>query len=125
MRATREVVRRKVRQHWPDRVDHVMTMLESCVDLIDESERWEELRARVQLAVIKLSEGSIKELEVCIDKARWDYRDVLAHAECPEEMKSGSAAGKDLSSDERNELRSMRALDRRQYEDWLTHDPQE
>lgn len=124
MQATRELVRRKVRRYWPERVDQVISMLESSIVLIDGGERWEEERARVQLAVIKLAEGAHDELESCIEMARRDYRDVLAYAEYPEEMRTGVAAVGKLPPYEEKELRLMRARDCQQYEDWLMHDPE-
>lgn len=43
---------------------------------------------RVQVAVIKLSEGSLARLRRYIADARTDYRDVLAWAEYPAEMRT-------------------------------------
>jgi hypothetical protein len=41
---------------------------------------------RVQLAALKLAQGSLKRLRLCIDDAQRDYRDVLAAAQYPEYM---------------------------------------
>lgn len=97
-------------------------MLGACVELMNADHSWEQERSRVQLAVIKLTDGSFAELEDCIDMARTDYRDVLAYAEYPEAMKLGFAAGSQLSAHQPDELSSIRARDRRQYEAWLTGD---
>ena len=44
-------------------------------------------RERVQLAIVKLSEGSEEKLRQNVDVAKRDYRDVLFWAEYPEESK--------------------------------------
>jgi hypothetical protein len=46
----------------------------------------EEIRVRV--AVLKLSDGSLERLQALIAHAKRDYRDVLAWAEYPEEMRN-------------------------------------
>lgn len=119
LRATPELVRRKVGEFWPDRVDQVMSILESCVELMNADDCWKQERARVQLAVIKLSEGSLSELKNCIDMARMDYRDALAYAEFPEQMTRAPAFSKNLSPHDQNELDSIMERDRRQYDAWL------
>ena len=42
-------------------------------------------RERVQLAILKLSEGNDEKLRQCVDVAKRDYRDVLLLAESSEE----------------------------------------
>src|SRR5690349_21549292 len=42
---------------------------------------------RVRAAALKLSRGRLAELERVLDHARRDYRDVLAWAEYPEELR--------------------------------------
>jgi len=44
-------------------------------------------RERVQLAILKLSEGNEEKLRQLVDVAKRDYRDVLFWAEYPEEAK--------------------------------------
>jgi|SRR5436190_22935213 len=44
-------------------------------------------RERVQLAILKLSEGNEEKLRQHVDVAKRDYRDVLFWAEYPEEAK--------------------------------------
>ena len=60
------------------------------LNILDENgvESYERERIRVQLAIIKLSEGDRGQLEEYVSLAKTDYRDVLAYAEYPEEMKT-------------------------------------
>jgi hypothetical protein len=50
-------------------------------------ESYERERARVQLAILKLSAGSEEKVREYVDVAKRDYRDVLFWAEYPEESK--------------------------------------
>src|SRR6266403_3202637 len=50
-------------------------------------ESYERERERVQLAILKLSEGNEEKLRELVDVAKRDYRDVLFWAEYPEEAK--------------------------------------
>jgi hypothetical protein len=75
--------------------------------------------ARVQLALLKLSAGSLDELSTVTAVAKTDYRDVLAWAEYPEQSRAAWSFHPNLSEAERRELRDMRARDRAQYEAWL------
>src|SRR5436305_14816332 len=50
-------------------------------------ESHERERERVQLAILKLSEGNEEKLRQNVDVAKRDYRDVLFWAEYPEEAK--------------------------------------
>ena len=74
---------------------------------------------RVRLALIKLSQGSLEELQALIERATLDYRDVLLWAEYPEESKASHLVRADLGEAERKELRAIRTRDRQQYEAWL------
>ena len=68
---------------------------------------------RVRVAALKLSEGSLERLREAIASAKRDYRDVLAWAEYPEELRSPTwrlPAG---------EQARIRAADRAQYLAWL------
>ena len=73
-------------------------------------------RVRVQLAILKLSEGRGERLPELVRMAKIDYRDVLAYAEYPEEMRTGAVAMGKLS---REEARAVRRRDKRQYRKWL------
>jgi hypothetical protein len=70
---------------------------------------------RVQLAILKLSEGDLSQLHQAVTAAKVDYRDVLAWAEYPEQTRAG-ASGADSSPES---LCAMRKRDRQQYEQWL------
>jgi hypothetical protein len=70
---------------------------------------------RVQLAILKLSEGDPEKLLQYIEAARVDYRDVLAWAEYPEQLSSG----KNSFNTPPDEYEDMLGRDRRQYEAWL------
>ncbi len=62
----------------------------SCVlELLDSYgvESYERERERVQLAILKLSEGNEEKLREFVQVAKRDYRDVLFWAENPEEAK--------------------------------------
>ena len=88
----------------------------------DTNELWEALQGyvdgestRVQLAILKLSEGDPVKLLHFIEAARIDYRDVLAWAEYPEQLQSGKTRyNTPLAAYE-----AMLERDRRQYDDWL------
>lgn len=71
---------------------------------------------RVQLALLKLSNGRMDVLLRNTEAARTDYRDVLAAAEFPAEM-----ALRPVWTDGLNaaEIARARAEDRQQYREWL------
>jgi hypothetical protein len=69
---------------------------------------------RVRVAVLKLSEGRLTELERLIARARRDYRDVLAWAEYPAELVQPTWRLPD------SDVARLRAVDRAQYVAWLT-----
>ena len=68
---------------------------------------------RVRVAALKLSEGSVERLQELIVRAKRDYRDVLAWAEYPEEMRSLTWR---LPPAEQTRIRRA---DRAQYLAWL------
>lgn len=111
-RITRRKVREKIARYWPG-LDPQEVM-----DILDEygTEPSERGRARVQLAILKLSEGERERLTELVGMARRDYRDVLAYAEYPEEMRIGFVDMSRLSADE---ARAVRQRDRGQYLEWL------
>ena len=75
-------------------------------------------RARVQLAILKLSEGDPEKLRSFVDVALTDYRDVLAWAEYPGQMRTGATA---FNSSEK-EMQDIQKKDQDQYQEWLEGD---
>jgi hypothetical protein len=73
---------------------------------------------RVRLAILKLSEGKLTELQRMTDAAKGDYRDVLMWAEYPEEGKALWSLSPDLTDEQRAELEAARARDRAQLDAW-------
>lgn len=71
---------------------------------------------RVRLAVLKLCGSDLSELRELIVAAKEDYRDVLAWAESPIQMRISFAEFAALPPDAAREIRE---LDRRQYLAWL------
>jgi hypothetical protein len=111
-RMTREKVLEKIKQCWPDEdTKEILVILDRYG-----KESGERGRARVQLAIIKLSDGKKERLEELVRSAKRDYRDVLAYAEYPEEMRLGFVGIKGLSADE---AKATRQRDRAQYLEWL------
>lgn len=72
-------------------------------------------RERVQLAILKLSEGDPAQLHSNVAAALLDYRDVLAWAEYPEQMRSGMTA----YNPSKEEYEEIQRRDRAQYLKWL------
>lgn len=70
---------------------------------------------RVHLAILKLSEGDLAKLDRWIETAREDYRDALAYAEYPEQMRTGAV----FSQPDQEAYRRVLRADRQQYLDWL------
>ena len=68
---------------------------------------------RVRVAALKLSEGSLDRLRELMASAKRDYRDVLAWAEYPEELRSPTWR---LPTAEQARIRTA---DRLQYLAWL------
>jgi len=79
------------------------------------TENWHREPARVQLAALKVANGSVQKLRACIDSAKRDYRDALAVAEYPGYCKIGFRA-RELPEKER---RRIFEEDWRQYQEWL------
>jgi hypothetical protein len=105
---------RKLGALWPDEDDQARAR-----QLVGAYGSAEPELTRVRLALLKLSGGSLRELEAALAAARTDYRDVLALAEYPEEIAATWAARADLSLAESRELKAIRARDRAQYQAWL------
>jgi hypothetical protein len=76
-------------------------------------ESHEQEPVRVRLAALKLAGADLGQLRAYVDAAKRDFRDVLAWAESPAQMKADSwrlpAA----------EQQALIAQDRKQYDDWL------
>ena len=102
----------KIRRLWPDA--DPTEVLDILAGYGADGQAWG--RERVYLAILKLSEGQIQRLPSLVAMANTDYRDVVAYAECPEEMHLGAAVTRELSVAAR---RAVRQRDRRQYERWL------
>ena len=70
-------------------------------------------RNRVHAAAMKLADGDVEQLSHVIEAANADYRDVLAWAEYPSQMKLGFDTEKDAMRDALNS-------DKDQYQAWLS-----
>lgn len=111
---TRELVMKKSKEVFPQE-DRTMVM-----SLLDQygGEPHEQERERVQLAILKLSDGDMEKLRERIKVAKEDFRDVLAYAEYPLQMKSVT---RKVGAREAKEIREK---DRKQYLDWLNGSPE-
>lgn len=104
---TPEVVEKKVQQLfaskvWPD----VRTVLNEFVDIFPMG------KARVHLALLKLSDGDLVKLRHFVKLANEDSRDVVAHAEYSSQMRN----------QKRKSPKSIEGIlleDCQQYLDWL------
>lgn len=111
---TRDLVMKKAKEVFPkEDVSKIMSILDQYG--VDSYERE---RERVQIAILKLSEGDMKELEEGVKAAKQDYRDVLAWAEFPLEMKAEAGT---LDAQKTKEIREK---DRKQYLEWLKKKPE-
>jgi hypothetical protein len=79
------------------------------------TEIWHKEKERVRLAALKLAGGDLGKLRTAIDRAKLDYRDVLAPAEYPRFMQQGLRFRRLRSRD--REL--IYTDDWQQYERWL------
>jgi predicted alpha/beta hydrolase family esterase len=75
--------------------------------------------ARVQTAILKLTEGRRDRLADLVTSAKRDYRDVLMWAEYPDEGRALWTASSQLSASQRKRLGGIRTRDREQYLAWL------
>lgn len=104
-----ELVEKKARQLFsPEELPEAMALLNDYG-----TQSWEREAARVRLAMLKSSGGKLELLRECLKLAHSDYRDILAGAEYPDEMRRDSWK---LPAAEREELARQ---DRQQYLDWL------
>jgi len=83
-------------------------------------EPYEQERERVQMSILKLSEGKWEQLEQCVDVAKRDFRDVLAGAEYPNAMAIGFPDTDEMTPAER---RRLIEADEKQYKDCLNAPP--
>ena len=107
--SSRALVVEKVRQVFPDRdPDEILAVLDSYG-----REGCEAETARVQLAILKLcDEEGRDDPGSYVTAAKADYRDVLAWAEYPNQMRQSG----NLDAEARAKLK---LLDATQYEQWL------
>ncbi|MBK8904771.1 MAG: hypothetical protein IPM53_26565 [Anaerolineaceae bacterium] len=78
-----EILRQKVTEQFPNEVP------EKILALLNRYESTSAAgRLRVQLAILKLSEGNVDKLREFVEVARTDYRDVLFWAETPEQARA-------------------------------------
>jgi hypothetical protein len=70
---------------------------------------------RVRLAVLKLSEGEPEQVRRYVEAAQTDYRDVLAWAGYPEQLRSGATR----FNTSREEYEAILTRDRDQYRQWM------
>jgi hypothetical protein len=76
---------------------------------------------RVQLAVLKLSDGNPDKLRQNIQAAKIDYRDVLAWAEYPEQMQTGASTFNTTPE----VIGAIMRRDKEQYQRWLAEQSDE
>jgi exosome complex RNA-binding protein Rrp4 len=104
-------VERVVRRDFtPEQFDAVMGILKEYG-----REKWQREIPRVQLAVLKLANGSLTGLRRSIEVAKTDYRDVLAPAEYPNYAKIDL----DLRAQRSEQLERIFDSDWNQYDAWL------
>ena len=112
MYPTRDLVTAKVRQTFPGKnPDDILAIL----DMYGE-DPYETGRERVQLALLKLSDGNEDRLLDETQTAKIDFRDVIAPAEYPGFWKIGFVGAAELDAKGRRKLKQR---DLRQYLSWL------
>jgi len=104
LRTNRWTIIRKIRATWPDQAELALAEL-------DRYKNHGLGRARVQLAILKMSQGSLEELKRWVEIANMDWRDPLALAEYPEQSEHFSTS----------EFLAAKAMgrDRQRYAEWL------
>jgi hypothetical protein len=109
-RAVEEALQKKLALLFPDPVDADLAR-----QLLSEygREEYEREASRVRLAVLKLSGPSLEKVEGYVGIAKVDYRDVLALAEYPGQLRAQTWK---MNPEEKKELE---AKDRVQFEAWL------
>ena len=106
---SRNLVLKKLRDCFPDpaKAREALAVLDTYG-----TEGWHGEKDRVQLALLKISEGDIEKLRLYTRGAQSDYRDTLVPAEYPEEWQASSKTPP-------AEMAAIRQRDREQYEAWL------
>jgi hypothetical protein len=95
----------------PETNDHVLRQLESYG-----TEKWHRERHRVRLALLKLANGDLQELECRLRVALVDFRDVLAAAEYPGQFRIGFIGMEKLG---REGLEELERQDWEQFQAWF------
>lgn len=107
---SKDLVVAKVKRYFPNEDEEKIIGILNLYGKETSEREWE----RVQIAILKLSDGNLEKLRKNVEIAKSDYRDVLAYAEYAEEM------GKDTwRMSDKEEVRRIRERDRQQYLDWL------
>lgn len=103
-----EILARKIPSLFPGCEDSVKELLSRYG-----VETYEREPQRVRLAILKLSRGEIDRAGDYLEEAKKDYRDVLAWAEYPEQVRAPTWK---LAPEENA---AMQKRDLEQYEEWL------
>jgi hypothetical protein len=108
LESSRELVQDLIRRLFPGQPEARV------LEILDRygTEPYERERDRVQVAVLKLSDGDLERLAEMVTLAKTDFRDVLAAAEYP-----GELAGR--LEPPAAEMERVRQQDRQQYQDWV------
>lgn len=110
---TRELVMRKAKEVFPgEDTSKIIGILDQYGVKPHEKER-----ERVQLAILKLSDGEMEKLQKEVGVAKKDYRDVLVYAEHPLWLRSPKPL------EDTPEAKEISERDRKQYLDWLKGEP--
>ena len=111
---SRNLVLKKVRDCFPSPAaqDEALAILDTYG-----TESWhdERGRARVHLALLRISEGDLEKLRLYTRGALSDYRDTLIPAEYPQQYRASSKTPP-------AEMAAIQQRDREQYEAWLRSD---
>jgi hypothetical protein len=106
---------RLVRRAFPSRdPDHILRLLDDYG-----TEKWHSEKDRVHIAILKLSQGDMEQLQRYVETATYDFRDVIAPAEYPEFRKVGFVGVSRMTTEEIDELRKA---DWGQYQKWLNRE---
>ena len=109
MEPTLETVRKKIRIIFPDKKE---TDILACLENYG-IESYEKGRYRIYLAILKLcEEKNIPDPTYYVKAAKQDFRDVLAWAEYPNQMKFGPTTDPVKTAE-------LVKKDQKQYESWL------
>jgi hypothetical protein len=106
-----ETIQRIVRREFPEKLHaEVFLMLkeygkESCEREVD----------RVRMAMLKMANGTLEGLKNELSTAKSDYRDVLAYAEYPQQMRKVDP----MSPPSEEALREIMLADLEQHQRWL------